>query len=54
MAASNKTVQALVKILIEEIGYVRAKKLVFRVQREVQGNQSFRESMLAIANEFTL
>lgn len=51
---SNKTIQAIVAILIEEIGYNKAKVLVQRIQRECSGNTSFRQTMIAIVNEFRL
>jgi hypothetical protein len=54
MAASNRTIQAIVQILIAELGYTVAKRLVFRIQREVDGNTSFRQTMLFLANEFRL
>lgn len=45
MVASKNTVTDLVALLQRELGQDRARELILIVQREVNGSQSFRETI---------
>jgi hypothetical protein len=45
MAASNNTVADIVSILVEEVGVVKAQRIVRRLQYETTGNASYQQTL---------